>query len=293
MKKMTLLAAMAVVAMTSCTKTENVDNAPQHAIKFENNHFTKAEATGSFNILTFKGETGKVYDGTAIKTDTYSTANGFAGGDQYYDGVNAYGFLAYGDFAAGALAVTTEDAALSGTDITFTATTGKEDLVTANMEVALADQNASVALPFKHALTKVRFTAVKNPANLANKIVITGLQFKTDKSVTIVDLKTGTVGEASGEAKTYEIASDFQTEVTGSATDVATTGNVFYVVPQTLATEASIVVNYTVDGVAATKTIDLATVLTQNMSVNYLITISLNKIDLSADVAGWETEIDK
>lgn len=325
MKKMILSAAVVVVAMTACTKSEigTVDKR-SYPISFTDGMITKATALtdSRWNVIAVKGTAGSVdyVSGSQEFLDVYNydaddrdgcTYDGSTASPQYryYDGVNTYKFICWGQNLLGTFRVNS----LPGTEAAYTAAAiptisftvpaaADVDLVKAMTgEVTPTMQAAAdnrVALNFFHTLSKVRFTFRTQTYTPQQPIVVTGLSFT-------VDSKTGVLSAAAANSGTWEVSASPATYTvqnwkltplpTGGLFTVETdpeAGSTFYVMPQLLtAANAKIDLSYTINGVAATKQIPLNTLLEPGKSYNYQITIDLNRIDFTAQVEDW-TEVD-
>lgn len=315
MKKMCLLAAMAVVGMTSCTNDEVMEISEGRAISFENAVLKKgatALEAGTFNICAFKFAATGPHGATPEFTDLYTLGTDKYGASadkmRYYDGVNSYWFYGYAKTnATTTTAATAFNATLTGTNtftaaaspkLAFTAVAGDEDIVvmaTGEKTIGTA-QNPQMPITFFHALSRVRFTAKTDTYDSpVSQIKITGITFTTPKNACDI---TG-FGPAKGNvsvvatgstAGSYSITSNFQTELTTTVENAETTDKVFFVVPQDLSA-TSLKVDYTVGGVAKTKTFDLTTpsqvTLVAGSSYNFEITINLNMITFNASLEDW------
>ncbi len=339
MKKILFTTALAVIALTACTKSEPLDLPQSRAIGFGDPVLTRASTTlnvGQFNVVAFRGPVGAtlVPAFTHVFTDQYSLANATdkykktGGADPtlwtgmyYYDGVHDYAFYGYAKTnqttlaAPGNLAfvaepegvVATVGATPAGCKIVFTAGNDNQiDLVTmATGKVLLSGgQAANQAVVFKHALARVRFTAWTTVADVANNpIVITSIVLKAPLSkgeVTYanfgMDPGEETMTDCAAPAITYTLPLEapavtvFPILGETATTPATTSGEVFYLVPQTLSGADNLVVNYTVGGVAApAKKFSLTNTLASGKSYNFNLKIDLNGITFNASLEDWTT----
>jgi len=184
MKKILILAAVAAIAATACTKTFEIQPTPETPIGFGSwaNVLSKARTPGSsafaagdnFNVYGFKTLSGSnvgVFDGEEVSTTdgttwTYSNT-------RYWDpSATSYTFFAVSpkDMVASATASAgAVTGAFSSTSITF-AGNDNDVLVADKKVVANADFNNAVALQFNHIASLVDFKAKKH-ADLADATV--------------------------------------------------------------------------------------------------------------------------
>ena len=265
MKRMIILAAVAAIAATACTKTFEVQPTPERSIGFGSwaNVLTKARTAGSstftagdnFNVYGFKTLSGSgvnVFNGEEVSTadgTTWTYTN-----TRYWDpSATSYTFFAVSpkDMVATATAsggVVT--GAFSSNSITF-AGNDNDVLVADKKVVANADFNNTVALQFNHIASLVDFKAKKH-ADLADATVAI-----TSFSLTNMD-NTGTFSvadtyassnhpdvtwNATAHTGTYSNTSGV-TSVATLPDDIGTTGdfliNNLVAMPQTFRTDANI-----------------------------------------------------
>ena len=265
MKRMIILAAVAAIAATACTKTFEVQPTPERSIGFGSwaNVLTKARTAGSstftagddFNVYGFKTLSGSgvnVFNGEEVSTadgTTWTYTN-----TRYWDpSATSYTFFAVSpkDMVATATAsggVVT--GAFTSNSITF-AGNDNDVLVADKKVVANADFNNTVALQFNHIASLVDFKAKKH-ADLADATVAI-----TSFSLTNMD-NTGTFSvadtyassnhpdvtwNATAHTGTYSNTSGV-TSVATLPDDIGTTGdfliNNLVAMPQTFRTDANI-----------------------------------------------------
>ena len=181
--KKTLFAALALVAMASCSNEEVLEMAQKEAIGFDNafvNNSTRSVNDPSYtNTKLFSNF--KVYgyvNGASLWTEgedvTGSALNGEWGytNTQYWIAGGNYNFYAL----APSMAATSNSSA--GLTLNFTNTDGKSDVLyaTATRNNATATGNTKVGFDFKHILSKVKFS-FENAYN------------STNSSIKVVDIK--------------------------------------------------------------------------------------------------------
>jgi Fimbrillin-like len=302
MKKLIYVAiALAIVFTTSCSQNEVLEQVSGNPINFRNSYLTKATASGTFNVLGYKAPSGG--SDVNFMTDTYTIGGAFGSGNTYYfDGEadSEYKFYAYALNAANALSTFTPASTSVVTappSITFeTDATACQDLVIASDVTIKGDHTAdAVTLPFKHALTKVRFT-IQKAAGVGNKIDVTKIVYTVNNSNATFSLADGVASSlALGTKNIYTLTGD-KPDITTTAVEFPDASTFLYVIPQTLTTGATLAVTYKVDGVEQTPvSFNLTNTLAQNKQVVYAITVdlsatSMNAISFSATVGDWEAE---
>lgn len=326
MKNFFLMAAVAAATLTSCSKSETIEQPKARAIQFANTVVSRAATalnSGEFNIVgyrdlagtpTFVFESNEIY---SLNYDKYKRGNtGTADtwtGMYYYDGLSTYTFYGY----AKTLGTTTYDAiapantlatgfaadpanavatlSAGSEKITFTTPDNNNvDFVTMGMTVLPAAHSTAqdTVVTFMHALTRIRFTAFTDMPDAQMPIAITGITFTTAKNageVTWSNMASGTMSATGSTPATFSITgSNFPAALTATAATPATTGNhVFYVVPQQLR-DGDLVVAYTIGGVATSKSFDLSSItMASGQSYNFNIKINLNKITFNAELENW------
>lgn len=311
-------ALIAALTLASCVKNESLDISEGRAIAFKNAIASRAATavdTGTFNIMAYKAaDAAGAHDDEATINDTYNLATNKYGFQDmyYYDGVNAYWFYGWakGNSDSTYNSNTSFTAADSGATFSCTSggvatlsftsnAAGDVDLVAmATSKIAAASQMASQPIVFKHALSRVRFTAKTTTYDPTGApIAITNLTFKTANNACTVGFSGKTeegnttdiaVTATGGTAITYALSGAYQTNLTVNYADVTTDSRVFYVVPQALGADA-LVVNYTVAGQAQEKTFNLSTyTLLPGKSYNFALTIDLKTITFTAKLENWD-----
>lgn len=250
---------------------------------------------GTFEILAYKGrneDAASTLLAGNIASDTYTLGTGFDSGSYYYDeDVNTnYYFYGYGKMVDGKLGKITNENPLVGKTLTYTVQDGKEDLVSARLNVK-SDVTGPQTLAFYHALAKVRFTVAKD-ADVQDEMIVKRILFEVNYNKGTLNLATATGADrvvavitSSDQVVYFE---DFNILLTDAQQDAGS----FYVIPQTRSGN-EIMVEYTLNGSNRRKIFnDINTELLAGKSVKYAITINPNKIDLDASNEDWGTETD-
>jgi Fimbrillin-like len=296
MKKLIYAATtLAIVFSTSCSQNEVLEQISGTPINFRNSYLTKAAASGAFNVLGYTGSSD-----TKFMEDTYTIGGAFGSGNTYYfdgEAASSYKFYAYALNAANALSTFTPastSVATTPPSITFaTDASASQDLVIASDVTIKGNQSNAVALSFKHALTKVRFT-VQKATGVGNKIDVTKIVYTVNNSSATFSLADGVASSlASGTNNIYTLTGNATTNITTTAVEFPDASTFLYVIPQTLTTGATLAVTYKIDGVEQTPaSFDLSNTLGQNKQVVYAITVTPNTsaISFSATVGDWEAE---
>lgn len=324
---MSLLAGITV----SCTKTETIEGPRGKAIAFRDSYTAKAGLnTGTFSVIGFTAATGNPDYTAAASIPATSFKLGETGGQgwykgpgdysdiKYFDGESSYWFFTWGNYAGTVGAGTPElsDITTGNSGVVYqtnasnnpsiTINTGNAgsnglvDLVTAGAQnITIEQQGKPIALAFKHALTKVRFTAKSGEVN-PNEVKITGLKYVVNHSECSVDLTVQaqtSVTNTGSAAATYSITPATPLtlgSIPSKINNASEANTLLYVVPQALSTDiAFIEVTYTLGSNPSefTRKIPVDNKLGQNKSVNYELTIERNKITFVASVEDWDAEV--
>ncbi len=303
-KTITCLFMFAILAFASCTQNEELEMAAGRAIKFQNSAVTKAVSTvtngSKFMVAAYKGTAAPTDASTkAFAASEYITAStyGFTSA-KYYDGISSYWFYGYAQATGSTLDVTGDETAysdISGPFITFTTPeTANVDIVTMTTgEVTTSNQGSAQAITFKHALSRVRFTA-KKISNDLGAIAITKIELKTGTNkgtIVTAGFADGSMTAGTAAATTYTIDSNLLDEVTTTAANASTTDQKLYLVPQTLGANA-LVVTYSIgSSTGLTKTFNLNdTILASGTAYNFEFTIGGNTITFTTSLEDWGTE---
>lgn len=232
------LLALTGLSLASCSSDEVTDVNPGNAIEFQTvvGKSTRAENTTD-NLLGFKtwafttlGDSKVVYmDGVEVKRESGS-ANWTYTDTKYWP-------LATVDFYA--VAPKSVNASVSATAQTitdYTVTNATEDLLYATATNVDGKTNPKVALAFKHALSKIVFTAkLANDASI--KVNVSKIQVKGVDNKGTLTLSTGawtSVAATSNHAANVYTAFATATDLSKSTTAVNTYDNAIFLMPQTL-----------------------------------------------------------
>ena len=266
MKKLMILAAVAAIAATACTKTFEVEPTPANTIGFGTwaNVLTKARTAGSstfadgddFNVYGFKTTTAAnttVFDGDVVAYDGTDWA--YTTGLRFWD-TNASSYTFYAVSPAGNVAsANAQTGAFTSSSITF-AGNDNDILVADKTTVAKGSSPyfsnyGKVNLSFNHIASLVDFKVKKHSDITAATVAITSFQISN------ID-KTGTFSVASTYATsnhpdvtwtptardTYDNESGV-TSVNPLPSDIGTSGDDFLInhlvaMPQTFRTDSNI-----------------------------------------------------
>lgn len=195
MKKL-LIAALALVSLASCSKSEVIGEVEKDVITFGNTFIEnstksidpsatveKLQAFQVYGTVSNGTATANIFNGVEVSKNT-NTNQGTANGDiqwgyseeetQYWIPDNTYKFVAIAN------ATTTENDTYGiPTKISFTNTDGTTDLLYAvnNYDKFTADSPKCVAFTFNHLLSKVKFTFVNGyPANSNLKVKVSDVK---------------------------------------------------------------------------------------------------------------------
>ncbi len=289
------LFSLAILAFTACTQNEDIEMAAGRAISFQQAAMTKAEtqvAEGSFMVAGYKGTTAL---GTKVfAAEEYDVTDGFDA-PKYYDGVNVYWFYGYAEATGDdELAIIEDDIVYSegsGPNIVFTTPeTANVDLVTmATGSVGLSAQDESLDITFKHALSRVRFSAIKQHDGMA--VVIKSVEISVPNNVLTIpytnfgNADNGSSGTASslGETPyTYTITGD---QTLSGEEAAGYTDTYLYIVPQSV---TSIAVTYTLEGALQTKSFTTDTEMLAGKAYNFQFTITANEIRFTTNLENWD-----
>ena len=316
MKKI-LLAAMAVIAFTSCSQDEEMDNATQNSrirLGAIVNTTTKAVVTDNtkftFTVVGYATD-GEMAVGTALGTPfmpaTDITRSGDAWTTQTLDYYWPFNKQVQFFATSPAQTLTVPSAGYPTFDYTIKSTsTAQEDLLVAKV----ADQTATkagdngVILGFTHALTQVNFS-VKGVDS--NTYKVSSIKIDGINDAGKYDFATGQwIPAASTVSYDYPLAEN--AAVTGTdAVAIGTANGALMLMPQTFSTGSKVTVTYQVfagetpisDTITADAELNGSTAWTPSAKFRYTIALANkgNKIVLGIPtVTGWsssETEIDK
>lgn len=313
MKKF-MFAAMAALAITSCSQNEEMD-APSQKVEIGFNSFvgkaTRATPTDNENFDNFKVyayNTGKDVIANVTKLDTKvfmpgvsvnKQVDGWAiTGTYYWPLTDNIQFFAYSPMTSTAVS----NYAATNQYPTFEYTVGEvaaqEDLLAASATDMTKDKaNAEVTLTFKHLLTQINFSAKGSTDGYTytvKKIEISGVN---SKSTFTFDSDGGSWGNTS--APTAYVYAGNYTDISGTTlTPFSSGSNALMLMPQSLPADAKIVVAYMVskegstifDGTGEVSLEDV--VWAANNQIRYTLTLSDNgtEIVFKPGVGEWDTE---
>lgn len=265
MKKV-MFAAMAALAITSCSQNEEMD-APSQKVEVGFNSVvgkaTRATAMENANFADFKvyayntGET-EIKDVTKLDTKVFMpgvsvtkpAAEWIIGGTYYWPLTDNIQFFAYSPEASTTVADYAATAQYPTFDYTVKAVADQEDLLAASA-TDRTKENAvdGVSLTFKHLLTQINFSAKGTTTGYTytvSKIEITGVN---SKSTFTFDGKetVGSWAVATTPVASYEYAGNYSVITGAVEAKFGTADNALMLMPQTLPTGAKIVVSYKVN----------------------------------------------
>lgn len=277
MKKI-LLAAVAALAITSCSQNEEFENPNQKA---EINFSTIVSKATRASELTTEGlkeykvfayNTGENDMGTSTNlssssafmdgvTLTYTNSKWeMSGGPYYWPLDDKIQFFAYSPVTAVTYKNPTE-AGYPTFEYTIAEVANQEDLVVAytkNQTKAKADKGV-VSLAFKHVLTQINFKLKAKDANFTYKVdSIVLLNIPNRATFTYGDPETaiGAWKDFSGSAS-YKYDADYSTSLTSASdAELRKTDNALMLMPQTLGNDAKIEIRYSVTNTESGKVFD-------------------------------------
>lgn len=323
MKKI-LFAAMAALAITSCSQNEEIEAPSQKtAIDFTTavGKAARAADTNNSNFEAFTVNsyiTDAAYVGGTLG-DAYMNEVAYTGGEgawtttdktDYYWPSSTSGskvqFFAYPTpvsdnitFNAGSawptLIFTVADAVSDQKDLVVACAT---DMTSTSPEVA----NGKLRLTFKHILTKINFSATidKNYTYTINSITIKGAKGTSGTYTFASDVAKGTwdaLGTAPAAGYSYPINSAAIADNDG-VIDLSTTNGSLMLLPQSL-DKVTIEVDYTTQKNATElfsgiKTVTLTSAdkweVGKNIRYNLTLPVGAEKISVDTNVSGWGTE---
>lgn len=317
MKKI-LLAAMAVIAFTSCSQDEEMDNVTQNSrirLGAIVNTTTKAVVTDNSNFTTFTvvgyATDGEMAAGTALGTPfmpaTDITRSGDAWATQTLDYYWPFNKQVQFFATSPAQTLTVPSAGYPTFDYTIKSTsTAQEDLLVAKVtdQTAATVSDNGVILSFTHALTQVNFS-VKGDDDKTYKVNSIKIDGINDAGK--YDFATGQWTPTESTAS-YDYPLAENAAVTGTnAVEIGTTNGALMLMPQTFSTGSKVTVTYQVfagetpisDTITADAELNGSTAWTPSAKFRYIITLANkgNKIVLGTpNVTGWsssETGINK
>lgn len=318
MKKI-MFAAMAALAITSCSQNEEFE-APSQKVEIGFNSFvgkaTRATPMVDVDFKDFKVyayNTGETVITGVTKLDTKVFIDGknvdksgenwnIEGAPYYWPLTDNIQFFAVSPKASSAITAYGATGQFPTFDYTVKAVADQEDLLAASATDKNKENASStgVTLGFKHLLTQINFSAKGSTANYTytvSKIEINGANSKStftfDGSETV-----GSWAAATTPTSSYVYASDPKTVSGTGVTDFGTEANALMLMPQTLPTGAKIVVTYKVnngtsDIFEGTGEVSIESVAwTAGSKLRYTLTLSDNgtEIVFIPKVGDWTEE---
>lgn len=318
MKKF-MFAAMAALAITSCSQNEELEAPSQsseinftpvvskstRAVITENAHFNEFTAYGYAHDEVFDGTfTTTVMDGGIFKkADNWATT-----GHYYWPTSGFVSFFAYAGATVNKSNYVATSVVGSRPTLTYTVLsdiTKQEDLVVAQ-KTGQQKQN-EVALTFKHALTQVYFKVKGTDSNVTYDVSLIAIKgaFKTGTFTygTVPETSIGSWGNLAGISDTYSFdpaITGLQGEGDATILNDAST-QVLMLMPQELDDKVTVEVTYTAvkEGVeihsdSAPTVIKLTGDWNAGQKLAYTLTLSGDAINLTgtADDNSW-TPVDK
>lgn len=295
MKKMMFLAAVAVVALSGCVKSESVDLGGKQAIAFE--AFNEVSARGPIEGTAYPddGEF-KVFAIHSSASTAYFEPTTFADGDSddEWSGTPARYWPTFGtlDFAAYHPASLLGSATYGTGVINSVAVTladnnkaDQDDVMFSNLvNDADCTSHATQTIVFNHALAQIEVHVVTTEPNLFEVTNLTLNNTIQDGTLTFTPAATSTADwTTKGSADNDMAIVSAATPVTTSATEIASV----LVVPSA---QTSLDLQYTIGDTPMTHpTIDLSGNGSWEMGKKYIytITFSANEIKFTPEVVDW------
>ena len=305
MKKIILLAIAAAALLSSCNRDEIVDRNPQGAISFENAFIDAETRSGELNNSNFNkfyvsgviktsvsghDEFAKVFDNQEVTKSgnawTYTPAKFWFKGD--------YDFVAFSHKDASKAVAEITDASTFAANYKISYDNagylGNEDLIYAKAQVKGATEayNTPVALTFKHALARVKFSFKNEMGNDLYTIKVKDIKTNDFKAKGDFTFASATWGNTTGiYAPAFTVTDTAKNNKTISS-------NVIYLIPEK-ATSITFTADIYNDGKLVKSqdfTSTLNTDLAMSTSYNFTAVINqtalkLNKIEFNATVGPW------
>lgn len=323
MKKI-LFAAMAALAITSCTNNEEIEAPSQKsAIDFTTVVGKSARAADidntNFQAFTVNSYiTDAAYTGGALG-DAYMNGVAYTGGQgawtttdktDYYWPSSTSGskvqFFAYPTPVSNNITFNTGSAWPTLTFTVADAVSAQQDLVVAcatdMTSTSSGVTDGKLSLAFKHILTKINFSATidKNYTYTINSITIKGAKGTSGTYTFAADVSTGkwgTLGATPTAGYSYPINSSAIADNDG-VIDLSTTDGSLMLLPQTL-DKVTIEVDYTTkknttELFNGTKTVALTSSdvweVGKNIRYNLTLPVGAEKISVDTKVSTWDSE---
>lgn len=231
----------------------------QHVERDLKTRGTKVEAIDNFKLYSYKysgtwdsnnSSATVVSDGETLKSaESWTSAKPWAAGNMAFFGIyDATGDATFTNNNGGELTYTVPDAVADQKDL----------LVAKNVDITEAASNSNVSMAFSHALTAVQFGIGSTMADGT----ITKIELQGIKNSGTYSFKDG-IWTAGDDTKSYSIPLNVaisSNKGTGTATNLITGNNddLLLLMPQTLGSEAKLVVSITENGTPQTLSVSLA-----------------------------------
>ena len=301
MKKIFLVAAAAMVSLSSCVQTEDVYTGGLNEIGFKS-AVTKAaiEGTTFEGSMTVAATLDYEKDGSYVEyfapykfTGTASTPWAGDPDAKYWPNAGNMQFVACYPYGIGTFTADYTGDTLAGYTVTGIANQGDQnDVLFSELIEVEAPQNAAQALLFHHAMTLLQVNFATNVPTEVVKITsasVANVVFGGDLTVTADPAKS----TAAWSNHTTAVATTEFEDITANqlTTTLDESATPLLILPADAQT--SITVNYTLNGHAQTKTIDLSTYGAWEMGKKYIynFTIGANEIKFTCTVDEWEEVI--
>ena len=323
MKKLFIMAAAASVTLASCVKNEPVQ-APEmgEQIAFEtpvlspNTKAGVAEVPAGFDedrdFAVWAHHTAAVWDAAKIATTAWMNNVTITKiGAEWKNATSYYwpkeGYLHFSAYSPSSVGATISAAGISIADYTVDEQNTQVDLMVSD-RVTGKNGGSPVPVVFNHILSAINFTAKATKAD-GPDFVLTGLTVKNIKSTgdfaqglgTTADSQMGTASAGDSKWSGHGDATDY---IVTLGSNIALTSDAKYVHNGTTATEneatlillpqvlagATVVVNYTMEGVAQTTTFDIEGEWLRGYRYNYAISFGAEEITFTPSATAWTPE---
>ena len=313
MKKIFMFAAMASVALASCTKNEPAVTPEQgDAILFNSPVVAPVTKAGTevefphteFYVYAYYTAVDEDFDGTGSLYLRGREFNKYVVDDvcQYWNATPAAYWPKNGDltFCAyapeGVTADATTDASKLVLNYSFDAANQKDVLYSdwildqvSSMALGNDYNEEGIDLPFHHALSKVQFKAQAGTQAAADNITIKSITLggvKPEGQLTVPYTNNNVAWVPAGTATTYTVLSAGEEAISTTATAI---GSSFMFVPQEVSLSENLIVTYqlTTDGgpLEQQAKISLAETWVKGKSYTYTLVFNLDEIKLAPVVA--------
>ena len=303
MKKIFLFAAAAMVSLSSCVQTEDVYTGGLNEIGFKS-AVTKAaiEGTTFEGSMTVAATLDYEKDGSYVEyfapykfTGTASTPWAGEPAAKYWPNAGNMQFIACYPYGIGTFTADYTGNTLAGYTVAGIANqVNQNDVLFSDLLEVEAPQNAAQALLFHHAMTLLQVNFATNVPTEEVKITsasVANVVFGGDLTVTAAATSTAAWSNHTAAVATTE----FENITTNPLTDVLDeSATPLLILPSKSGeNQTSITVNYTLNGHAQTKTIDLSVYGEWKMGKKYIynFTIGANEIKFTCTVDTWEEVI--